>query len=77
MTEFTNPVRITLHVGNVIDRRRGEAAASVKFVKKEIADNKTIFLSAAEKDRMVAPEALNADIRRAMTRVFTKFKTGL
>lgn len=52
-------------------------AASVKFVKKEIADNKTIFLSSAEKDRMVAPEALNADIRRAMTRVFTKFKTGL
>lgn len=52
-------------------------AASVKFVKKEIADNKTIFLSDADKKRMVAPEALNADIRRTMTRVFTKFKTGL
>lgn len=52
-------------------------AASVKFVKKEIADNKTIFLSDENKKKMVAPEALNSDIRRTMTRVYTKFKTGL
>ncbi len=52
-------------------------AASVKFVDKKISENKTIFLSDADKNRMKAPEALNADIRRAMTRVFTKFKTGL
>lgn len=52
-------------------------AASLKFVNKEIAENKTIFLSDADKKRMVAPEALNSDIRRTMTRVYTKFKTGL
>lgn len=52
-------------------------AASIKFVNKEIAENKTIFLSDADKKRMVAPEALNSDIRRTMTRVYTKFKTGL
>ena len=52
-------------------------AASVKFVNKDIAENKTIFLSDADKKKMVAPEALNSDIRRTMTRVYTKFKTGL
>ncbi|WP_338847516.1 polyamine ABC transporter substrate-binding protein [Massilia sp. W12] len=52
-------------------------AASVKHVRKDVAENKSIFLSEADKARFVAPEALNADIRRAMTRVFTKFKTGL
>ena len=52
-------------------------AASVKFVQKDIAENKTIFLSDADKKKMVAPEALNSDIRRTMTRVYTKFKTGL
>ena len=51
--------------------------ASIKFVKKAIAENKTVFLSDADKKKMVAPEALSADIRRTMTRVFTKFKTGL
>jgi putrescine transport system substrate-binding protein len=52
-------------------------AASVKFVNKEIAENKSVFLSDADKKKMVAPEALNSDIRRTMTRVYTKFKTGL
>ena len=52
-------------------------AASVKFVKKEIAENKTIFLTDENKKKMVPPEALNSDIRRTMTRVYTKFKTGL
>jgi putrescine transport system substrate-binding protein len=52
-------------------------AASLKFVQKEIAENKTIFLSDADKKKMVAPEALSSDIRRTMTRVYTKFKTGL
>jgi putrescine transport system substrate-binding protein len=52
-------------------------AASLKFVKKEIAENKTIFLTDEDKKKMVAPEALNSDTRRVMTRVYTKFKTGL
>lgn len=52
-------------------------AASIKYVNKAIADNKTIFLSDADKKKMVPPEPLGSDIRRTMTRVYTKFKTGL
>ncbi|MDC8759578.1 polyamine ABC transporter substrate-binding protein [Janthinobacterium fluminis] len=52
-------------------------AAAIKFVKKELAENKTIYLSDDEKKKMIVPEPLNADIRRTMTRVYTKFKTGL
>ena len=51
--------------------------ASVKFVRKDIAGNKTVFLSDADKQRMAAPEAVPADIRRSITRIYTKFKTGL
>jgi len=51
--------------------------ASLKFVRKDIADNKTVFLSDADKQRMTAPEQVPADIRRNITRIFTKFKTGL
>ena len=51
-------------------------AASLKFVKKEVADNKTIFLSDAEKKRFTPPDALPQDIRRVQTRVFTNFKSG-
>ncbi len=52
-------------------------AASLKFVSKDLAENKTIFLSDEDKRRMVAAESLSSDIRRTMTRVYTKFKTGL
>ncbi len=52
-------------------------AASLKFVKKEIAENKTVFLSDADKKKMFASEALNNDTRRVITRVYTQFKTGL
>ena len=51
-------------------------AASLKFVKKDVADNKTIFLSDADKKRMTPPDALPQDIRRVQTRVFTGFKAG-
>ena len=51
-------------------------AASLKFVKKEVADNKTIFLSDADKKRFTPPDALPPDIRRVHTRVFTNFKSG-
>lgn len=51
--------------------------ASVKFVRKDIADNKAIFLSEQDRQRMAAPEATTADIRRSMTRIYTKFKTGM
>lgn len=51
--------------------------ASLKFVRKDIAGNHTVFLSDADKQRMAAPEAVPADIRRNITRIYTKFKTGL
>jgi putrescine transport system substrate-binding protein len=52
-------------------------AAATKFVRKDIAENKTIYLSDEDKKRMVVPEPLNADMRRTMTRVYTRFKTGI
>ena len=50
---------------------------AIKFVRKDIADNKTVFLSEADKQRMAAPEATTAEIRRLITRTFTRFKTGV
>ncbi|HEX5344447.1 MAG TPA: polyamine ABC transporter substrate-binding protein [Duganella sp.] len=52
-------------------------AASLKFVKKDIANNKTVFLSDEDKKRMAAPEPVPSDIRRNITRIYTKFKTGV
>ena len=51
-------------------------AASLKFVKKEVADNKTIFLSDADMKRLTPPDAAPQDIRRVQTRIFTGFKAG-
>ncbi len=51
-------------------------AASLKFVKKEVAENKSIFLDAAATKTMVAPDALPQDIRKVQTRTFSNFKTG-
>jgi putrescine transport system substrate-binding protein len=51
-------------------------AASLKFVKKEVAENKTIFLSDADKKRMTPPDAAPQDIRRVQTRIFTSFKAA-
>lgn len=50
---------------------------SRKFVKPEVANNPTVFLSDADMKKMVPPNALNNDLRRLMTRTYTKFKTGL
>ena len=49
-------------------------AASLKLVRKDVADNKTIFLSEAEQKRMTPPDAVPQDIRRVQTRIFTAFK---
>ncbi len=51
--------------------------AATKFVKAEVANNKTVFLSEQDMASMVAPAAVNNDTRRTMTRLFTRFKTGL
>jgi putrescine transport system substrate-binding protein len=50
---------------------------SKKFVKPEVANNPTVFLNAQDMAKMVAPDALNSDLRRLMTRTYTSFKTGL
>jgi putrescine transport system substrate-binding protein len=50
---------------------------SRKFVKPELAQNSSVFPSAAEMKTMVPPKALNNDIRRQITRVYTAFKSGL
>ena len=52
-------------------------AESRKFVKPDVAGNPTVFLSPADMGRMVAPDSLNNDLRRLMTRTYTSFKTGL
>ncbi|MBI3154907.1 MAG: polyamine ABC transporter substrate-binding protein [Burkholderiales bacterium] len=51
--------------------------ASKSFVKPEVANNPTVFLAPADMARMIAPDAINNDLRRLMTRTFTSFKTGL
>lgn len=51
-------------------------AASLKFVKKDVADNKTIFLSDADKRRLTPPDTVPQDVRRVQTRIFTNFKSG-
>ena len=50
---------------------------SRKFIKAEVANNPSVFPTSAEMAVMVPPKALNNDIRRQITRVYTAFKTGL
>ena len=52
-------------------------AESKKLVKPAVANNPTVFLSDEAMKKMVMPEAINNDIRRTMTRIYTGFKTGL
>ncbi len=51
-------------------------AASLKFVNKDVAQNKSIFLDAAATKAMVAPDSLPPEARRIQTRTFSNFKTG-
>lgn len=50
---------------------------SRKLIKSEVAKNPSVFPTSAEMAVMVPPKALNNDIRRQITRVYTAFKTGL
>jgi putrescine transport system substrate-binding protein len=50
--------------------------ASRKFVAKEVADNPTIFLGAADINKLTTPDAVPQDIRRVQTRIFTSFKAN-
>ena len=51
--------------------------AARKFVKPEIANDPAVFPPDSEMKKMAQPDALNNDIRRQMTRIYTSFKTGL
>ncbi len=51
-------------------------AASKPFVKKEVASNPTIFLSAEDMKKLTPPDAVPQDIRRVQTRIFTSFKAN-
>jgi putrescine transport system substrate-binding protein len=51
-------------------------AASKPFVKKEVASNPTIFLSADDMKKLTPPDAIPQDIRRVQTRIFSSFKAG-
>ena len=51
--------------------------AARKFVKPEVANDPAVFPNEAEMKQMAQPGALNNDIRRQMTRIYTSFKTGL
>jgi len=50
---------------------------SRKFIKPEVANNPTVFPPEAEMKKMGVPDAINNDLRRSMTRIYTSFKTGL
>ncbi|RZT93824.1 polyamine ABC transporter substrate-binding protein [Rivibacter subsaxonicus] len=52
-------------------------ADSKKHIKPEVANNPTVFPPPAVMATMKAPDAINNDIRRTMTRIYTQFKTGL
>jgi putrescine transport system substrate-binding protein len=51
--------------------------ASLPFVKKEIAQNPTVFPSAEVLADMQVQTALPSAIRRLQTRFYTKLRTGL
>jgi len=51
-------------------------AASKKFVKPEVANNPTVFLSATDIAKLTVPDAVPQDIRRVQTRIFTSFKAN-
>jgi putrescine transport system substrate-binding protein len=51
-------------------------SASLKFVKPDVASNKTVFLPAEDAKKLVAPDTLPNDIRRVQTRTFSTFKVG-
>jgi len=51
--------------------------ASRKFIRKELLDDRTLFLQESDLQNMTSIQPLNSSIRHVATRVFTKFKAGL
>ncbi|MBU6436593.1 MAG: extracellular solute-binding protein [Betaproteobacteria bacterium] len=52
-------------------------AGSTKFVRPDVANNKTLFLSSEDLAKMLPPRTYNNDQRRLVTRAYTTFKTGV
>ena len=50
--------------------------ASLKFVKPEVANNKTVFLPPEDLKKMFVSETVSQDVRRVQTRTFTSFRAG-
>ncbi|MBL8511098.1 MAG: polyamine ABC transporter substrate-binding protein [Betaproteobacteria bacterium] len=51
--------------------------AADKLIKPEIRANRAVFLEGDDLKKMQPPDAVNNDIRRTRTRLYTAFKTGL
>lgn len=51
--------------------------AATPFVAAEIKNNKTIFLPPEDVAKLIPPGNVDNNTRRTMTRLFTRFKTGL
>ena len=51
--------------------------SSAKFIAAETLNDKTVFLGKEDLAKMVPPDAVNNDIRRVRTRLYTSFKTVL
>ena len=52
-------------------------AAARPLVKSEVANDPSVYPPEAEMRKMAMPGAVNNDIRRQMTRIYTSFKTGM
>jgi len=50
---------------------------SMPFVRKDVAENKTVFLTQEDKERMTPPQLTTTLIRRVEARTFTRLKTGI
>jgi putrescine transport system substrate-binding protein len=51
--------------------------ASIEFIDPEIKNNKSIFLSDEDIAKLVPPGVEDAKTKRNMTRLYTKFKSGV
>ncbi|WP_263770698.1 extracellular solute-binding protein [Propionivibrio soli] len=50
--------------------------ASIAKVKPEIAENRTVFVDAANMEKMVSPSSFSNEARESMSNVYTLFKKG-
>jgi len=50
--------------------------AADRYIRPDVLANKTVFIPADERDRLIPPEPLDSDIRRLRTRLYTRFKVG-